>query len=342
MKLLAFFCALPLFATVDGTVINKTTGKPQAAATVTLYKLGGAGMESVETVKSDATGSFKMTTNPEAGPYLIQAAYDGVTYNKMLQPGQPRTGVEVEVYQSAAKPGGAKVTQHMLLFEVADNKLTINENIVYENTGTTTYNDPAAGTLRFYLPPETGGKVKVMATAPNGMPVERATNPGKGENQYSVDFPIKPGDTRFQLIYEMPATAPMIYTGKLLHKEGTTRLVTPKGITLKGDGISELGREPATQALIYNLAKADYKVEIEGAGTLRDTPAAGGQGGEEEGPGIQEILPRIYTKLPVVLALVFAILLLGFLLLYRSAAGAGQSTLAEATPQGSGKGKRRG
>ena len=42
------------FAAVDGTVINKTTGKPQAGATVTLYKFGSAGMESVESVKSGA------------------------------------------------------------------------------------------------------------------------------------------------------------------------------------------------------------------------------------------------------------------------------------------------
>ncbi len=320
MKFLMLLCAVPLFAAVDGTVINKTTGKPQAAATVTLYKLGQAGMESVETVKSDATGAFKMQTTPEAGPYLIQAAFDGVTYNKMLPPGQPRTGLEVEVFQSIPRAGDAKVTQHMLLFEVAEGKLTINENIVYENAGKTTYNDPTGGTLRFYLPPETGGKVKVMATAPNGMPVERATNPGKGENQYAVDFPIKPGETRFQLIYEMPAAEPMVFNGKLLHKEGTTRLVSPRGVTLKGDGISELGREPATQALIYNLAKPEYKVEIEGTGTLRDggSGGGGGGGGEDEGPGIQEILPRIYTKLPVVLALGFAILLVGFVILYRS------------------------
>ena len=77
---------VPLLAAVDGTVVNKTTGQPQPGATVTLYKLGQAGMESLESVKSGAQGNFHMDQTPQ-GPNLIQTAYDGVTYNHMLPPG---------------------------------------------------------------------------------------------------------------------------------------------------------------------------------------------------------------------------------------------------------------
>jgi hypothetical protein len=336
MKFLAFFLSLPLIAGVDGVVLNRTSGKPQAAATVSLFKLGQAGMESLETVKTDASGKFALQTTPGPGPHLMQVAFDGVIYNKMMPPGSPQTGVQLEVYNSQAKPGDAKVTQHMFLFESAEGRLMVNENIVYDNPGKTTFNDPA-GTLRFYLPPETGGKVKVMGTAPNGMPVERAANPVGPSNVYGIDFPIRPGETRFQLIYEMPLPESGVFIGKVLHKEGTTRLVSPKGVTLKGEGLTELGREPATQAAIYNLAKQDFKVAIEGTGTLRDTAEGEGQG-EVEGAGIQEILPRVYTKLPVVLALAFGILVLGFVMLFRSSPG--QPETATAGPAG--KGKRRG
>src|SRR6266511_6347714 len=50
---------LPAMA-IDGTVVNQTTGKPQGGATVTLYKLGQAGMESIESVKSGADGKFSI------------------------------------------------------------------------------------------------------------------------------------------------------------------------------------------------------------------------------------------------------------------------------------------
>ncbi len=337
--LLSLLLVLPLMAAVDGTVTNRTSGKPQPGATVSLFKLGEAGMESIETVKSDASGKFALQTTPGPGPHLIQAAFDGVIYNKMLPPGSPRTALQVDVYNSQAAPGDAKVTQHMLLFESADGKLMMNENIVYENTGKLTFNDPTGGTLRFYLPPETEGKVKVMGTAPGGMPVERAAAPTKTANVFGVDFPIRPGETRFQLVYEMPLPSPAVFSGKVLHKEGTTRLVSPKGVTLKGDGVSELGREPATQAAIYNLTKQDFRVEIEGSGTLRDASNSSAPA-EDEGTGIQEIMPRVYTKLPVVLALAFAILLLGFVLLYRGTSAPAET--ANGAPPAAAKGKRRG
>ncbi|HXI39662.1 MAG TPA: hypothetical protein VNH83_06770, partial [Bryobacteraceae bacterium] len=46
--LLVLCMAAPVSAAIDGKVVNQTTGKPQAGATVTLYKLGQAGPEQIE------------------------------------------------------------------------------------------------------------------------------------------------------------------------------------------------------------------------------------------------------------------------------------------------------
>lgn len=303
---------LPLAAGVDGTVINRTTGKPQAGATVTIYKLGEAGMESVETVKSDAAGRYSLSYTPAGGPHLIQTAYDGVTYNKMLPPGAPLTNVELEVFEAQAQPGAAAVSQHMILLEAADGKLLVSENIIYQNQGKVTYNDPDGGTLKFYVPEQVQGKVRVQATAPNGMPVERAAVPTKVPAVWTVDFPVKPGETRFQISYELPLPAPPVFKGKILH-QGLTRLVAPRGVTLKGAALEDLGREPQTQAAIYNVKAREFEVLIEGTGSLR-LP----EPGEDEAPSIQQIKPRVYDRLPVVLGLTAAILALGFVLLYRS------------------------
>src|SRR5882762_7821427 len=86
-------------AAVDGTVTNRTTGKPQPGATVTLYKLGQNGLESVESVKSDAAGKFRIDQDLQ-GPRLLRTAYDGVTYNHMLPPRAPTTGLSLDVYNA--------------------------------------------------------------------------------------------------------------------------------------------------------------------------------------------------------------------------------------------------
>ena len=115
--LVAFLSVAVMSAAIDGTVTNKTTGKAQPSATVTLIKLGG-GMETVASAKSDARGKFTIAQDLQAGtPYLVQTLYQGVTYNKTIPPGTPATGMAVDVFDSSPKGGDAKVVQHMVLFE---------------------------------------------------------------------------------------------------------------------------------------------------------------------------------------------------------------------------------
>lgn len=332
MKPLAFLLTLPLMAAVDGTVLNKSTGKPQSGATVSIYKLTDAGPESLETVKSDAAGKYQLQTTPGPGPHYVQVAFDGVTYTKMMPPGSPTSGVQVDVYSASTQPGQAKITQHMMLFEPMDTKLVITENYIYQNPGNAAFNEPEGGTLKFYMPAEAQGKVRISATAPQSVAVERSAIKTSTPNVYGVDFAIKPGETRFQLSYEMPLPDPPVFQGKLLYKDATTRLVTPRGVSLKADNISELGREPATQAAIYDVKGADLKLEISGSGSLREPESSG----EEEGPSIQEVMPRVYDQVTIVLGLVAGILVLGFALIYRQPA---RPAAVAASPE---KGKRRG
>src|SRR5882724_11401956 len=84
-------------AAVTGTVINRSTGQPQAGATVGLNRLGQNGIELIDQAKSDAQGNF--TINQEIrGPHLLRTAFDGVTYNHMLPPGSPAAGIFLDVY----------------------------------------------------------------------------------------------------------------------------------------------------------------------------------------------------------------------------------------------------
>ena len=101
-------CA-PAMAAVTGTVVNGTTGQPQAGATVGLYSLGQDGLDLVEQSKSDDLGRF--TINQEVqGPHMIRATLDAVTYNLMLPPGSPATNLTLEVYNSSKQPGPVALT----------------------------------------------------------------------------------------------------------------------------------------------------------------------------------------------------------------------------------------
>ena len=322
--LLSLLVVLPVFGAVDGTVINKTAGKPQGGATVTLYKLGQAGMESIESVKSDAQGRFRID-QPVQGPHLIQTAFDGVTYNHILPPGSATTGLSLDVYNSSKRPGAAHVLRHFMIFQPSGAQMSVSEGFVFRNDGLVTYNDPDGGTLKFYLPTAAKGIVQVKATAPQGMPIDRAADKTDRKDIYKVDFPIKPGETNFELSYLLPYASGMVYEGKVLTKtDEPTLLVAPNGVTLKGDGLESKGQEPRTQAQVFGVKGADFKVEIDG----NVSAAAAGSDSGDSGPAIEEIMPKVWDNVTWILALALGILALGFVVLYRAQPGGAPEALA--------------
>jgi hypothetical protein len=133
---------------------------------------------------------------------------------------------------------------------------------------------------------------------------------------FGVDFAIKPGETRIDVTYATPYARGTPYQGRILTKDDDTYLIAPSGIEMKGEGLTDLGPEPRTQARIYGLAASAYKIELSGEAAHAPSPETAEQ--EDSGPQIQQILPRINRQAALILALALGILALGFVLLYRA------------------------
>ena len=317
LTLAALLLTAALHAAVDGTVVNGTTGKPQPGATVTLFKLDQSGPNAIETIKAAPDGSFKFALDTQ-GPHLLQAVHDGMVFNRMLPPGQPTSGIPISVFNASADPGKAKVTTHMILLEPNGADLSVNESVIFQNEGNTAYYDTGRGTLRLAIPDASAGKVRVMVSGPNSMPIERALEKTKTAGVYTVDFPVKPGETRFDLTYSVPLSSPGKFEGKILH-DGPVRVVAPQGVTLTGD-VKQLGTEPQTQAGVFEVAGKAFSIGIEGTGSLRSAQGAVENEEEEGGGGLQQIRPRVYLRFKEILALCLIALAAGFVLLYRKGA----------------------
>ncbi len=133
-------------AAIDGTVVNATTGKIAAGVSVTLLKPGQTGMRVLGTTPTDAQGHFVFTNDePGGGPQLLQAAFEGVTYTKLLTPNVPTSGVELDVFGVTKSPALAHVAQRMLLLEPTSSQIAVNETVIIQNQSKETYNNPARG-----------------------------------------------------------------------------------------------------------------------------------------------------------------------------------------------------
>jgi hypothetical protein len=213
----------------------------------------------------------------------------------------------------------------MILFQPANGTLAVSETYILENAGKTAWNDPGRGTVQFFLPAAAGGKADVQATAPGGMNIAAEVVKTGKNGIYGVDFPVKPGETRMDVSYSVPYTAGAPYAGMIATRDENTYLIAPAGVTLAGKGLNDLGTEPRTQAHIFGLPAMVYQVALTGTvAATADNPGADASAPDSSGPQIEQIMPRLYTQAPAILAISLGILALGFALLYRKGAWAGR------------------
>jgi hypothetical protein len=123
---------------------------------------------------------------------------------------------------------------------------------------------------------------------------------------------------------------PRTFSGRTLQKDAPLRLAVPSGVSLTGEGLTLLGQEPQSQASIYGLKTQEYKVEIQGAGSMGQAPAAA-EGGSDS--GLDQILPRVYDNVYQIVGLGLLVLALGFVLLYRMKATPSSTAQEPAAPR---------
>jgi hypothetical protein len=265
------------------------------------------------------------------GPLLLQAVYAGVQYNFTITPGAPMAGVRIPVYESSKSPGGAKIDQHFFVLEPSpDGTMQVSEGFLYKNDGKTTYNDPDNGTLQFMLPAAAQGKVEVNVVAPGGLPIRRAPDSSGKPNEYKLDFPIKPGESRIDLSWSIPFQTPGVFEDRVLTKSGKLEVVAPPGVNIKGGDTTLLGQEPTSKANIYAVKGPDIQIRVEGTGLFNPQGGDDSGGTANSGQNLSENLPKLFGLLQAnadflqsvmavkwILLTVLGMLALGFTLLYR-------------------------
>jgi hypothetical protein len=318
LLLFAALLALPAFGAVDGTVTNGTANRPEPQVRLILVKPGQQGMQTLGATTSDPQGHFHFDQDqPGGGPQLIQAVFQGVTYTTLLTPNTPTSAVDVRVFNATKSPAAAQIAQHMIVVQPTQSQTSIAETIVVQNSSKETFANSELGGARFFLPPAADGQVRVSVQGPGGMPLPRSAEKTSETDVFKVDYPIKPGETQFNLSYVLPMGSPATLRGRVVNikgqPDGPTRFIAPTGVTLESKDIRSLGQEPQTQATIYDLLSPAYTIDVKGAGTMAqdDTDDA-------DVPKVEQKNPPVYHHLVWLTALGLGALLVGVLLLYRA------------------------
>jgi hypothetical protein len=304
---------------IEGTVINGTTGKPEPSVKVSLVQPGAGGMQVIASSTSDASGKFSIDHDLPPPPALLQADYKGVTYTQVQPPGRPTTGIQFQIYESAAKAPEGMQMAHLIMIEPSPTSLEVSETFLIRNQSATTFQDSSNGTAQFYPPKAAGDKVQVSVTPPTQMTINRAAEKGAKPGSFKINYPARPGETRFDMHYTLPASE--TFSTKVVDSGRPTMVVTPLSVRLSGKGIKEAGVEQDVQARVYEVTAPAFEVKIEGTGSIRERQQGKPSPDEDPGqPKTTEILAKIYDRMYWILGLTFGILALGGTLLFRKGA----------------------
>ena len=270
---------------LTGTVKNSTTGKPAGGDDVVLLSLG-QGMEESGRTKADAQGHFSLKLDNAQGPHLVRVIHQGVTYHRMAPPGT--TSVEVEVYDVSKKIEGIEVVADIMRFQAAQGQLQVERTFAVENNSKPPRTQMNEHNLEFYVPDgATVGEGQAMTAG--GQPVKSAPVPegANAKNRYAFLFPLRPGETRFNVVYTMPYTGSVNIDPKTIYSLEHFVAIAPKSMQFQAapgatyQSTPFPGQPDANVEVASNMQVGQpMAFKLTGEGTLQE-PQEGGQSGQQ-------------------------------------------------------------
>jgi hypothetical protein len=282
--ILTFALAAAAAQTLTGTVTNGTTNKPAAGDEVIIINLAN-GMDVGGTTKADSQGKFSFKV-AVPGPHLIRAVHQGVNYHQMAPPGTD--SVEVKVYDVAAKVPELSVTADVLRFQADSSSMQGVRLFVVSNTSSPPKTQMNDHNFEFYLP--AGAKIEqVQARAPNGQPIAADTSPQADKNRYAIAFPLRPGETQFQVEFTLPYSGEVKVDPKPLYPAEHLVIVLPKSMHFKaatGANFQSM-QDPSQGDTIVEVAQQTKPGQplgftLQGTGTINDSPAQVASGAAQQ------------------------------------------------------------
>lgn len=232
LSLIAAFALAPslLAATITGTVTDGTNNKPSAGDDVILISLQQR-MQEVARTKTDAHGKYSIDL-PDDGMHLIRVDHQKASY---FQPAPPSTKtVDVQVYDVAATVPGITTEANVIRVETDPQGLHVTQSYFVKNDSAPPRTQFSNHSYEIYLPPD--AKIEgAAAMGPGGMPVASSPAPLGEKGHYTYLFPLRPGETQFQVTYSLPYSGTATFAPKLAGAADNVVVMVPKSMTFKPD-----------------------------------------------------------------------------------------------------------
>ena len=245
-------CSLRAFAadTITGLARNLTRNQPAAGDEVVLIRLADTMREEGRT-KTDARGSFVLRVVYPSVPHLVRVLHQGVNYDKEASAGD---AVSIDVFDASAKVEGLTSSIEIIRMGTNGDRLHVSDMLEIKNDSLPPVTQAGARAFEVYLPPRAtlasvlaagsvAGSQRVGAMIVARMIVAR---PVSGEpGHYSVDFPLRPGSTKFAFNYDLPYRGQAMFHVRNIYPLRQLMVMTPPAMKFKSLASSDFHVLPA-------------------------------------------------------------------------------------------------
>jgi len=187
--------------TITGVARNQTHGQLATGDEVILLRLDlGIPKEECRT-KINAQGSFTLKVLYPDKSYLVRVLHEGVNYDQQASAGDT---VSINVFDAATKVQGVTGNIEIIRIGTNGNLLHVSDMVEIKNDSNPPLTQASERTFEVYIPAHAKiDSVLAAASEKIGMMISATPVPGKSE-YYTVNFPLRPGSTKFAFNYDLP------------------------------------------------------------------------------------------------------------------------------------------
>jgi hypothetical protein len=299
-------------ADLKGSVVNGTTRRPGTGDAVVLLSLFPEGMNETARGRADSRGRFSLPVTDPQVTHVVRVVHQGVTYHRMIEPGVK--SIAIEAYDVAQQLEGVSAIMDVQRFEATSDQLEVKQLITVRNDSQpprTLMNDRP---FEIQLSPDAqvqSGLVQVE----DGQPLKQKPVPGDRKGQYYFLFPLRPGDTRFAVVYRLPYSGEAVIEPKIRNPLEKFVVMLPKSMTFQPKAAGVFEAMPGTtpdnvqgtaplrpdQVVAFRISGTGTLEELEGRRreALNDKTGAAIRPGGGIGPPIEAPDPLQKYRLPI-------------------------------------------
>ena len=259
-------------ADLKGMVINGTTRTAAIDDEVVLLRPSDHGMSEISRTRTDRAGRFGLAVTDPQATQVVRVVHEGVTYHQVVPPDAHT--VAIEVYEVTAKVDGISAVMDVERFESIGDQLEVKQLVTMRNESKPPRTLIKDRSFEILLPPE--AKVKYGLVQIEDAPSLKETPiAGDPPGQYYFVFPIRPGDTRFAVVYQVPYTGEAIIRPTI--RNARERFVAMLPRSMKFEPIDSRVYHPLENTTLDNVQTTEpvaldqtVSFHISGTGTLTE------------------------------------------------------------------------